>query len=142
MFASEYLMASFDDVCQLLGSVASGAGGEGSEGEGAHGEGSGREGSGSRQPAVRITGPLRLTSGTTASVAAQCAGSSSPPRWDPAEIRIISVQSGTAPLTELLLIAPPEVRAGDARSFVQALVDRLQSGVSRTAPTIGVGQSS
>ena len=128
MFASEYLMATFDDVCHVLEGLA----------QRGMADGAAPRPSGAKEPAahkgfplVRITGRLSPASSTVASVAVQWANPSSPAEWEPAELRIIRVESGSPPLTELLLIVPSPSPAADARHVLEELVRRVEVGVSR-----------
>lgn len=126
MFASEYLTASFDDVCDVFDDVAKRAMADISAPRPAGAKGPSVD---RRFPLLRITGRLRPTTSTVACVDLQWADPSSPAKWEPAELRIILVESGAPPLTELLLVALSPTPAADARCFLQGLVRRLEARV-------------
>jgi len=134
MFASEYLTATFDDVCHVLeGFAERGMGDSGAPRLSGANELAAHKG----VPLVSITGRLNPISSTVASVAVQWANPSSPAKWEPAELRIIRVESGTPPLTELLLIVLSPSPVADARHVLEELVRRVGAGVSgigRRAP--------
>ena len=130
MFASEYWTATFEDVCHVL---------EGFAERGMADSGASRPAGASEPtphkgfPLVSITGRLHPVSNTVASVAVQWANPSSPTEWEQAELRIIRVESGTPPLTELLLSVRSSSPAADARNVLEALVRRAGVGVSMIA---------
>src|SRR5579859_931070 len=127
MFASEYLMASFDDVCHVIEGFAQRAMADGT----APGPSGAKESAASKGfPLVWITGRLSPASSILASVTVQWGDPSSPAKWEPAELRIIRVESGTPPLTELLLVPLSPTPAADGRRLLQGLVTRLEAGVS------------
>jgi hypothetical protein len=127
VFVTEYLNVPFDEVCRIL------------EDDGerilldvnrplprttTEGLTPGRQ-----SAMVRETGHLTQRSRDVASMPIQWPGS---PRYvasEPAELRIIRVESGTAPLTELLGVVPPGVTISDARSFIERLAARFEQEV-------------
>ncbi len=106
MFASEYVVASFDDVCRVLDQTTAPV------------------------PHVRVTGALRRKSGTVAAMEIEWPDPSTPAGRRTGEIRIIRVQSGTAPLTEMLLVARAPGGTADARPLLENLVKRVEAEVS------------
>jgi hypothetical protein len=126
LFASEYLTASFDDVCDVFDDVAQRATADATAPRPAGAKGPSAD---SRFPLLRITGRLRPTTRMVACVDLQWADPSSPAKWEPAELRIILVESGAPPLTELLLITLSPTPGADARRFLQGLVRRLEADI-------------
>jgi hypothetical protein len=127
VFVTEYVNVPFDEVCHVL-EVA---------GERILGEvnrplprtTTERLTPGGGFDMVRETGHLTQSSRDVASLRMQWAGS---PRFvpsEPAELRIIRVASGTAPLTELLGVVPSGVTISDARSFIERLATRLEQEI-------------
>lgn len=114
VFASEYVVASFDDVRRVL--------------------------EGPAFPGMRITGAMTQRSRTLASMQIEWCDASSPASWQAGELRILRVQSGKAPLTEMLLVAPspsPTPEGGaDARGFLRELGKRVEESVA-TLPGTG-----
>lgn len=106
MFASEYVVASFEDVRRVFEKVSS------------------------PSPFLRITGGMRPRSSTVASVPIEWSDPASPAEWQAAELRIIRVQSGNAPLTELLLVMPTQESTADARLFLAWLGQRVEESVA------------
>jgi hypothetical protein len=130
MFASEYLMATIDDVCHVLEGLA----------QRGMADGAAFPSSGAKNPAahngvplVWVKGRLSPVSSAVVSVAVQWASPSSPAEWEPAELRIIRVESGTPPLTELLLIVPPHSPVVDVRQVLEELIRLVEVGVSGIA---------
>jgi hypothetical protein len=127
VFVTEYLNVPFDEVCRIVEDA-----GERillevnrplprSTTE--------RQTPGRRSAAVGETGHLTQSSRDVASLPIQWPGS---PRYvasEPAELRIIRVDSGTAPLTELLGVVPLGVTISDARSFIERLATRFEQEV-------------
>lgn len=105
VFASEYVVASFEDVQRVLESFPAAS------------------------TSLRITGGLRRRSGTVASVPIEWCDTSSPPRWHVAELRVIRVQSGNAPLTEILLVMPSQANGADARAFLAGLGRQVEESL-------------
>ncbi len=109
MFASEYVVASFDDVRRVL------------------------EGPAGSFPGLRISGVVRQRSRTLASMQIEWCDGSSPASWQTGELRILRVQSGKAPLTEILLVAPSPKGAADARVFLRNLGKQVEESASATS---------
>lgn len=105
MFASEYVVASFEDVRRVFEKVSPPA-------------------------SVRITGAMRQRSSTVASLPIEWCDPSSPATWQAAELRIIRVQSGNAPLTEILLVMPSQETTADPRLFLARLGQRVEESVA------------
>lgn len=105
MFASEYVVASFEDVCRAI------------------------EGTARPFPLLRVTGALKQRSGTVASMEIEWADASTPNEWHAAEVRIIRVQSGAAPLTEMLLVQRSQDAVTGSRPFLEALVRRVEAAI-------------
>jgi len=125
--ASEYLTASFDDVCDVFDDVSQQAMADPTAPRPAGAKGPSTDGP---FPLLRITSRLRPTTSTVACVDLLWADPSSPAKWEPAELRIILVESGAPPLTELLLVPLSPTPAADGRRLLQGLVTRLEAGVS------------
>jgi hypothetical protein len=126
VFVTEYLNLPFDEVCRVLEDA----------GERIVGE--------VNRPLPRPT-TEKLSPGRRSAVALETGHltqssrdvASLPIRWpgprhvvlEPAELRVIRVESGTAPLTELLGVVPPGVTISDARSFIEHLATRFEQEV-------------
>ena len=124
MSVTEYLTVSFDAVCDVFDDVARRAMVDTMAPRPAKGPAT--DGC---LPLLRITGRLRPATSTVACVDLHWADPSSPAKWEPAELRIILVESGAPPLTELLLVPRSLTAAGDARRLLQGLAARLEAGV-------------
>lgn len=106
VFASEYLSVLFDDVCDAI-------------------EGLSSEAVVSDPAGIVISDPLLRTSNGVARVAVKyCDGLDA--SWKPAEIRVLEVESGELPLTELLMIVLECPSAGTARSILQRFAGQLE----------------
>ncbi len=106
MFASEYVVASFEDVRRVFEHLSP------------------------PSPSLRITGAMRQRSSTVASLPIEWSDPSSPETWHAAELRLIRVQSGNAPLTEILLVMPQGSTTADARVFLAGLGRRVEESVA------------
>lgn len=93
-------------------------------------------------PHLRATGSLRWSSETVAALAIEWADPSSPAEWRPGEVRVIRVESGVPPLTEMLLVAGSPAAAHQARLVLDGLIRAVEATVSGAAssarPTVAV----
>ena len=130
MFASEYLMATFDDVCHVLEGLAH----RGTADSAASPSSDAKDPAAySGVPLILVKGRLSPVSRAVVSVAVQWASPFSPTEWEPAELRIICVESGTPPLTELLLIVPQHSRVEEVRHVLEDFTRVVEVGVSGIA---------
>ena len=113
LFVSAYVVLPFNDVCRVLDRSRPAA------------------------PHLRVTGGLRWSSETVAAVGIEWADPSSPGEWRPGEIRVIRVQSGVAPLTEMLLVARSPAAADQARLVLDGLVQEVEASVSGASAPAG-----
>jgi hypothetical protein len=126
--ASEYMTASFDDVCEVFSEVS-----ERAMAEAVSHPGAGAQSVDGCFPLLRVMGRLRQTTSNVACVDLQWADPSSPSQWEPAELRIILVESGAPPLTELLLVPRSTAPPADGRRLLEGLVAWLEASTSRSS---------
>lgn len=115
VFAGEYLTASFPEVCsvfddavQLATASADGA-------------------------TPRVPDRIRHVSAGVASLHVDWPDPLAPGGWSPGEVRVLQVQSGLAPRTELMVAAPVTVPATGARRFLESLAAAVQQYLSLDA---------
>jgi hypothetical protein len=104
VYVNEYLMASFDEVCDAIKSSHTEVVVPVSNG-------------------IRISDQLRRVSKGVACMAFKYSDGPDA-EWETAEVRVLEVESGGVPLTELLLIVLASART--ARSILQLLVRQLE----------------
>lgn len=116
LFADEYVTASFAEVCSVfnraLGQVLA-------------------------RPGVAIVRPrdrVRRVSAGVASAPVEWRDLASPSGWSAGEVRVLQVQSGDSPETELMIAAPATVPAAEAREFLEALAASVQAALVLAAP--------
>ena len=106
VFVNEYLSVGFDEVCRIF------------------------DGFTAESASLALEGPLRVLSRRLAVIAVRLPDPSRSGPGRAAEIRIINVESGTPPMTELLLVVPSPVSTGNARFHLQELAKRVEASLS------------
>lgn len=81
----------------------------------------------------RVPDRIRHVSAGVASLHVDWPDPLSPSGWSPGEIRVLQVQSGMAPRTELMVAAPVSVPAVGARRFLESLAAAVQKSLSLAA---------
>ena len=127
VLVNQYVMVEFDNVCQIL-----------------HGFVSCSPSprlpavttltAGERSPSLEFAGPLRLVSRELALLAVRLQHQSLRNAWRLAEIRIIKVESGPSPVTELLLVLPFPASAESACNYIQEVARRVEERSAYITP--------
>lgn len=83
--------------------------------------------------------PVRPVSQRLASLPVRLPDHPATDMWGAAELRIINVQSGTHPLTEILLVVPGPVSAQSARRYVHDVAQLVENSASGNTSHRGRG---
>ncbi|HET9078363.1 MAG TPA: hypothetical protein VFN68_15615 [Acidimicrobiales bacterium] len=116
MFAGEYLTASFAEVYSVFDDAVR------------------QVAARSEQVAVRARDKVRHVSAGVASLPIEWRDPTAPSGWSPGEIRVLQVQSGGSPRTELMVAAPATVPGAAARQFLEVLSSATQTLLTLAAP--------